>query len=532
VTRGPGRAGLRVLRVASLLFPSAVAWEVASLALQRTRLDEAIAWALGPLWIATLGALVVRSIDVYVGVRVRGRATDHRSRVSWVDTLEVLTASGAALAWSGAAAVVAAAWLGWASLSIVGLFGLCALHLVALWTLLRASGHDPWRRDSLTRRFVPAAAVEGETVTEEVRWEAPRIPAGFRLLASGRLGPRWPMTRYAVEADDSAGEVVIESDVGPARRGVHDAEPLDVWLQDVLGLCRSPRVAAGAARLTVRPKAAKMEGAAPLPARGGADEEPRPAARLPTEGSFRLREYQPGDDTRRIHWLRSLAAQDLIVRLPDEVPVDRPGVRLVLDTFHPLLVRHGRTLTCDSPAELLDALVQIWLGIGCALSDRGVRITAVAVVGDERLREPAAHSAVLRERRTRTEVQGLGARAQWQAAIAPASLLSSARGATLVVSHRLPVDDAERAARWVVAPGALWAAAPTPPAGLGFLLPYPLGSAENRSSRRRAERARYRRARVDHDVFRMLCEHPRLHTAGHLLARRGRAGEAILEVLS
>jgi uncharacterized protein (DUF58 family) len=501
-----------MLRIASLLFPSAVAWEVASMELRRTALDQAVAWALGPLCLATIGALVVRAVDV----RVRRRA--ERSGVSWADTLEVLTASGSSLAWTGAAAILLSTCVGWASLSIVGLFALCTVHLVALWTLLRASGGDPWRRASLTRRFVPALAVEGETVTEAVSLVAPRIPVGFRLFARGRLGQGWSVSRYVVPAGDSAGEVLLESEVGPARRGAHDAEPLEVWLEDVLGLCRSPCVRAGAARLMVVPKPASVVGAPVLPHRGGVATDARPAMRLPTEGSFRLREYQPGDDARRIHWLRSLAARQIVVRLPDEVPHDQPGVRLVLDTFHPGLASSTDALACTSPGDLLDALVRVWLGVGRALVGRGLRVTAIAAVAERGGLEVASR---LFDPRRIAEAQKLGARVSWQASMAPTALLTEAPA--VVVSHRLPLDDAECAARWVVVPGALWTTAPSPRTTGALLLPHPLGSVDNRRSRRRLALARAQRERADHEVFRMLSEHPQTRRAGHLLARPGAA---------
>src|SRR5580693_8343251 len=130
------RRPLQVFRIASLFLPSALAWEVASMTLGRTRLDEAVAQALAPLWLATLGLLVVRAIDAH-----------RRRSVHWFDALEVLTATGSSMAWTGALAVVASLVFGFASLSLVGLFGLCTLHLVALWTLLRACGPDPWRRE-------------------------------------------------------------------------------------------------------------------------------------------------------------------------------------------------------------------------------------------------------------------------------------------------------------------------------------------------------------------------------------------------
>ena len=71
-----------------------------------------------------------------------------------------------------------------------------------------------------------------------------------------------------------------------ACAGRHEAEPLEVWLEDVLGLCRSPHVRCGEARVTVLPRPTRVDGARHLLAAGGDDEEPRTALRLPTSGSL------------------------------------------------------------------------------------------------------------------------------------------------------------------------------------------------------------------------------------------------------
>jgi hypothetical protein len=515
------RRPLQVFRVASLVLPTALAWEVASMTLHRTSLDGALAHTLGPLWLATMGALVVRGIDARV------RRVGRQDRVPWYDAIDVLTATGSSVAWTGALAVLGSVSIGWASLSLVGLFGLCVLHVVALWTLLRAGGDDPWRRASLSRGFGAATLVEGEAVTEEVRLAGPRIPAGFRLFASGRVGPRWPTSRYVVDASDCGGEVILESDLGPAVRGTHDAEPLEVWLQDVLGLCHSPRVAEGAARLTVLPAPAYVEGSRQLLDLGGHDDEPRPASRLPTQGSLGLREYQIGDDVRRIHWLRSLTAQQIVVRLPDELPPDQPAVRLVLDTFHHELAPTSEPLTCRAPDELLDGLVRVWLGIGRELVARGVRVTAIATVSQD------GETAPLRRplhRRALAQVQRLGARVEWQRVVRPEDLLDD--GPSIVVSHRLPTSDAESAARWVVVPGVLWTAKPGPEVQQSTLvLPHPAGSADNRRSRRSHASAERRRERADWDAFRWLCEHSQTRRVGHLVARPVAPLQVQLELL-
>jgi uncharacterized protein (DUF58 family) len=527
---------MQLFRGASLLFPSAIAWEVALLDVDRSALDEAVAHALAAFWVLTAGALLVRGL----GAELRQRRSG--SDVGFLEAVDVLTASGCSMAWLGSAAVVGAVWIGWASLSVVGFLGLGLMHGAALWTLVRASGADPWRRASLTRRLAPGHVAEGEPVTEEVRLVSPRIPAGFRLFARGRVGPRWPTSRYAVEASRSRGEVVLERDVGPAVRGEHEAEALEVWLQDVLGLCHSPRIRAGAAMLTVLPRAVRVEGARGVLGPGGSDDEPQPSRRLPQEGTQRLRAYQPGDDARRIHWLRSLAARAIVVRLPDELPPDQPSVRLALDTFHPGLT--SGELGCHAAADLLDALVTVWLSVGRDLASAGVRVTLMTATS-------RAGEGVAIHRRMSARAMGasetLGAGARWQDDVPPAALLDArglgdlrepvprdarATGRFVVVSHRLPLDDIENGATWIVVPETLWAS-PTPPSPwrTPALLPFPMGSAENRWLRRLDARAKVRDAATDRAIFTALCSHSQALRAGHFVARPLEPARIRLEAL-
>lgn len=502
---------VQAFRGASLILPSAPAALIGQSPLGNVVIDT-----LGPLWLATFAALVVRAVGADVR-RPRAR-TDSRapSSLAWLDAIDVLTATGCSMAWLGAAAMVASVWAGWASLSVVGLFGLVVVHLVALWTLLVAGGNDPWRRASLTRRFVPGTAVEGDAVTEELRFAAPRIPVGFRLFVRGRVAARWPLCRHAVRAADSRGEIVLESDVGPAFRGDYEAEPLDGWLQDVFGLCHSPRVRAGDARLLVLPRRPHVDGTRPLLGLGGHDEDPRPAVRLPTTGSFDLREYKPGDDVRRIHWLRSLTARQIVVRLPDELPSDEPSVRLVLDTFHLHFTPPCARGASELADELLDALVVVWLGVGRALADAGLRVTLVTAA-------PRGDAVVpARERlspRGMSRAERLGASVRWQDALSPGALLTKER--SLVVSHRLPVDAIEGAARWVVVPAELWTPfrEPRAPLSTACRLAHPIGSADNRWSRTGPEHARRARARGDYGGFLSLSAHSHARRAGNLVAR-------------
>jgi uncharacterized protein (DUF58 family) len=400
--------------------------------------------------------------------------------------------------------------------------GTAVVHLAVAWAYAAAGGDRTFRQATITRRFVPETVAEGEPVTEEIAFAGVRIPAGFRLFAAGRVGPRWPTSRTVVEAVESGGEVLVEHDVGPALRGDYQAEPVDVWLEDVLGLTRSPRIRAGGGKLTVLPRTRDVEGVRHVLGGRGADLAPRQEPRLPTEGIFRLREYQPGDDVRRIHWVRSLSAREIVVRLPDEVPPDRPAVRLVLDTFLP----GAEAFACPAPAELLDALVGVWLSVGRALVQKGVRVTLVTAAPRE-----GGVAAVRRQLTPETQRQALrlGAEARWQDQLGLEAILGDAP--SIVVACRVQPDPQGRTPRWILVSEWAWTrydeALQTPSVGM---LPHPVGSPENRWSRRRRDRLRRERARRDHGRFTSHCTDRAEVPEGSLVARPSKA-RVRLEVL-
>ena len=514
---------IQIFRIVSVTVPSALAWNVASATAHPSALDDAVHYALGPLWLATASAIVVRAA---------GALKNRPEGVSFLDRVDVLTASGATLSWLGSLAIMAAVWVGWASLSVVGLMGLAVFHLVVLWTVARAGGNDPWRKESLSRRFVPERVVEGDPVTEQLVLTNACIPTGFRLFAAGRVGPRWPVSRYAITDIESQGEILLESNVGPALRGSFQAEPLDVWLQDVLGLCHSIRVRAGGAHLSVVPKTRKVEGVRPLVGSAGEDREPKPTQRLPTEGSLNLREYQPGDDARRIHWVRSLAAQQVVVRLPDERPPTHPAMQIVLDTFMP----GAESLSCSSPAQLLDALVSVWLGVGRALAESGVRVTLVTagLAPDKQGTMGVGPLRCKLSPRNAGPALELGAEVRWQDALSVVGLLDDTQA--IVVSCRPSPDlaegDAKRSVKWIVVPQAAWTRFDEPAQGLSVgLLPHPVGSPDNRWSRRRKDRLRRERARRDHITFTRLCKETVARKAGSFVATPATKGAIQLEAV-
>jgi uncharacterized protein (DUF58 family) len=472
-----------LLRIATLIVPSAIAWVVALETRQQSDLTEVVQYTLGPLWLLLAAGLTLRT-----ALAVRDRKKPGAASV--LARIDVLTASGAALGWVSAFGIVGAVTLGWASLAAVGLLGAALFHVVVLLTFVATGGSDPMRTSGIERRFVPEVATEGDELVEQIRFASPRIPIGFRMFVTGRIGPRWATTRHVLEAAEAGGEILLESDVGPALRGEYQAPPLEVWLQDTFGICKSFRAPAAGASLTVLPRMAVGSELPPLLDLGAGPQEPRPAALLATEGQFRLREYQQGDDVRRIHWVRSLAARELIVRLPDEAPPDRPHVRLVLDTYFP----EALGLSCDAPAEMLDSIVRVWLAVGRALVESGARVTMVAAI-------PGANGeakALRQELTARSSAAALrlGAQVAWQRSQIVGQVLTDEP--TFVVSRSVLADPAQHPkARWIVALP-VGVTEPPWPLTAAARLPFPMGSSDNRWSQRRTEAARIALARRDH----------------------------------
>ena len=190
-------------------------------------------------------------------------------------------------------------------------------------------------------------------------------------------------------------------------------------------------------------------------------------------------------------------------------------------------------LSCRAPQQLLDAMVQVWLGIGKALADGGTRVTLVTAVdlGNERGIGRIERPFVARAQR---EAQKLGARVGWQSSLAIDALLAPAeRSATkqVVVATRPPRRGAPDGVAYVVLPEGAWT---TPEAWasaqqLAFL-PYPIGSGDNRLERRRAERRRVAVAWQDRTAFSELTSWLGVDKRGAFVAMKRGAGVTLQEL--
>ncbi|MGH9123566.1 MAG: DUF58 domain-containing protein, partial [Acidimicrobiales bacterium] len=104
-----------------------------------------------------------------------------------------------------------------------------------------------------------------------------------------------------------------------AERGIFPLGPLTVGLTDPFGLASASREAAPAATLVVYPR---VDAVLPLAQALGADptgSSGQPSVNFGGEDFYALREYQTGDDLRRVHWPSSARLDELMIR-QDELP--------------------------------------------------------------------------------------------------------------------------------------------------------------------------------------------------------------------
>ncbi len=458
----------------ALIVPSLLSAAWLAYAQDHDRVLSIASGALLALWLVTVLAVGMRWMEA----SHTRRGEDGPS--SWA-RLDILTGTGRSLMWAGAGAIVLGSITGWASASVLGVLGLATVYGAVTWTAIAAGSDAAWHGATIARTFAPESPVEGDVVREHVQVAGVRIPPGMRLFGAARALPHGPTTRYALGAEHSRAQLELEAELGPAPRGEHRAAAMTWWLGDVLGIARGPFVQRGDALLLVLPRPRAVDGARDLLGAGRDAATTMPTQKLPTEGTFRVREYATGDDTRRIHWVRSLQTDRLMVRLPDEIPVAQPRVRVVLDTQ----LWGAHMLTCVGSDQLLDALVGVWLGVGKALAQTGTRVTMVAAI--DMPKGPVAMERAMNVRSPR-KVLELGARARWQD-VMKASALVEPGVRHVIVTARPQVIDADVAQ--IVVPEASWTSLePQQLPAPGVTLPYPIGSADNRPERRRADKAR------------------------------------------
>lgn len=215
--------------------------------------------------------------------------------------------------WSalGVAGALLVLWLGFGETDLMAtaVFLLAAVTVGMITVARRSPGI------ALLRRVAPAEAHEGDTVSIELEITSTNRLRNFIVSdAVHGLG----VARFA--AATLGPPAVARYEVHCRARGIYTVGPAEITLTDPFGLSERRLQAGATDRLVVYPRIEPLTG---IPEVRGLD--PAVLSARPTfaphggEDFYTLREYQVGDDLRRVHWPSS-AKRDTLVIKQLEVP--------------------------------------------------------------------------------------------------------------------------------------------------------------------------------------------------------------------
>ena len=246
----------------------------------------------------------------------------------------------------GVAAILAAASLAFVlhgprGLDAVIVPGLVAFA-VAVVQVRRATFPEVERR-------LPERGHRGETVTVRLDVDADRPVSGSLHDEVGEGLDATGNDRLVTLTGDG-----VEYELALATRGEGAVGPLSIEVTDVLGLVSKRRRYRGRDRILVRPRVLPLS---IRPRETYADE----GDLGPERGAFEyLREYEPGDPIRDVHWKSSAKTTDGF--LVTEFASDDEGVEAV--TVGVEAVSGDRDATADAAASLVAFLLESGLDVG------------------------------------------------------------------------------------------------------------------------------------------------------------------------
>ena len=235
-----------------------------------------------------------------------------------------LTNRGWSLCGAAAALLVGARVLGVEELAMLA----AACFLVVVFAFVRVRRHS--LRVSAQRALQPARAEAGgaaraDLVVMNLGKRSTPVLAATDSFDSGRRVARFLVPPLAPgETADAAYRLPT------TRRGIFTVGPLTLSVHDAFGVVETGVTLAGEDRFVVYPR---VEDVLPIP--GAASREARmgsrQASRVPVGlDFFGLREYEVGDDLRRVHWRSTARTGELMLR-QDETPWESRST-ILLDT--------------------------------------------------------------------------------------------------------------------------------------------------------------------------------------------------------
>jgi len=221
----------------------------------------------------------------------------------------MLAGRGVAVFATGLAMWVAARLLGSPGLEVVAI-GIAVLPLLAAWATKRSARKILIRRRLSEVRVAPGTRVQ---VTLELENASP-IPTSFLLLEDRLPTPLGRAARLVMGGIDPSTRERATYTLVPQTRGRYPIGPLAVDVSDPFALTRLRLEFDEREELLVTPEIEDL-GAAPDPSSGPTFGASRARQLFRTgEEYYTMRQYQEGDDLRRIHWPSVARTGELMIR--------------------------------------------------------------------------------------------------------------------------------------------------------------------------------------------------------------------------
>ena len=208
----------------------------------------------------------------------------------------------------GVAAALLMLWsaFGERELMTTALFLASAVALGVLFVRMTTPSVD------IDRRLYPPAVYAGDTVTVEVHVASRRRLRNVEVedMVHG-LG----VARFAASRAAPSDPLIARYEVACRERGAYAVGPTSVAVSDPFALAEHRTSAGVVDRLVVYPRIEKLHGFPSVRGNDPAIQATRPTF-APNGGDdfFTLREYQTGDDLRKVHWPSSAKRDDLVIK--------------------------------------------------------------------------------------------------------------------------------------------------------------------------------------------------------------------------
>ncbi|MFT5222619.1 MAG: hypothetical protein ACI867_000924 [Glaciecola sp.] len=237
---------------------------------------------------------------------------------------DVLTRRGWGLAGSAVAL--------WITSRILGVPELSMLALAAAALVLLAAAFTAGASASITahRHVTTPRLHHGRTGAVEVTLHnAGRLPTAILQVKDDAADLFSDANTFVLRPLAPGASAGLSYQVHGRRRGRWEFGPVQVWLRDPFGLFARPRPVAAGGHLTVFPPVVALPPGLPLAGHSGSGSTGKPRSLHQGEDLAMVREYQRGDDLRKVHW-RSTAHRGALMMRQDESP-QQSSATLVLD---------------------------------------------------------------------------------------------------------------------------------------------------------------------------------------------------------